>query len=289
MALTMSYSKTSFSRLSRSLTEGVVLMNLTEAINQIRSSIVQICFSATELSPRLQQQTGAIFLTRVLGAGFFINSDAPVITARHVIQEGRRLIQDIEANNKRMLVGIGLPNSENFRANTVLLNFDVVDENQNSDLALLKLSSNPFQGEVSSGIRIGEKDIPVPAEVARLNPNRPKEGQWVAISGYPFGERVLVTNSGHVASAWTSPNFLIDAEVNSGNSGGPVYLVEDASVVGMCIAYKGSPVWREGGKIARILDQPLYYSSGLTEVVPASRIIDMLERNELSFSLVAHT
>lgn len=271
------------------MTEDVVLMNLIEAIDQIRSSIVQICFSATELSPRLQQQIGAISLTRVLGAGFYVNSDALVITARHVIQKGRRLIQDIEANNKRMLIGIGLPNSENFRANIVLVDFDLVGEDQNSDLALLKLSRNPFQGEVSSGVRIGGKDILVPAEVARLNPNRPKEGQWVAISGYPFGERVLVTNSGHVASVWTSPNFLIDAEVNSGNSGGPVYLVENASVIGVCVAYKGSPVWREGGKIARILDQPLFYSSGLTEVVPASRIIDLLERNELSFSLVAHT
>jgi len=264
-------------------------MSLAEAIDQIRSSIVQICFSATELSPRLRQQIGAIFLVRILGSGFFVNSDSLVITARHVIREGRKLIQEIDANNKRMLIGIGLPNSENFRANTVLLDFEVVDEDQDSDLALLRLSRNPFQGEVSSGVRIGEREIPVPAEVARLNPNRPREGQWVAISGYPFGERVLVTNSGHVASVWTSPNILIDAEVNSGNSGGPVYFVEDASVIGVCIAYKGSPVRRGDGEVARILGQPLFYSSGLTQVVPTSRIIDLLERNELSFSLVAHT
>jgi len=93
-------------------------MSLTEAINQIRSSVVQICFSATGLSSQLQQRVRTPFLIEILGAGFFVNPDACIITARHVIQKGKELIEEIDAERKSILVGIGLPNSENFRANS---------------------------------------------------------------------------------------------------------------------------------------------------------------------------
>jgi S1-C subfamily serine protease len=262
-------------------------MSLTQAINRISPSIVQICAQALELSRELQQRVGSPFIYKVLGTGFFVNSDAYIITARHVIQKGRVFIERINAARRDMFVSLGLPNSENFVGNRVLVDFDLVDEDANYDLALLRLRRNPFQGEVRSGIRIGENEIPIPAEVAQLNPDRPEEGQWVGISGYPFEERVLVTNSGYVASVWTIPNYLVDVEVNPGNSGGPVYLVEDASVIGVCIAIRGSPIRRENGEVARVLDQELYYSSGLTDVVPTRRIIEILDRNGVNYSLVS--
>lgn len=261
-------------------------MSLIEAINRIRPCTVQISFLASGFSERLQQEVGAPFIVRILGTGFFVNSDAYVITARHVIQKGRQLIEQIEARDRGVHVGLGLPDSENFVANTVAVDFEIVDEDENHDLALLRLRRNPFQREVSSGIRIGENDIPVPAEAVRLNPNRPQEGQWVGISGYPFEERVLVTNSGYIASVWTLPNYLVDAEVNPGNSGGPAYLVEDASVIGVCVATKGSPIWRENGEVTQILGHTLYFSSGLTHIIPARCVTEIMDRNGLSYSAV---
>lgn len=263
-------------------------MALAEAIDQIRSSVVQILFSATGLSTDLQQRVGAPFIIKILGTGFFVNSDAHIITARHVIQKGRGLMEQVKANARacNIFVGLVLPNSENFVGNKVLIDFDLVDEDANHDLALLGLMKNPFQGEVSSGIRIGKNVIPVPAVAVQLRPDRPREGQWIGISGYPFQEHVLITNSGYIASVWTMPNYLADAEVNPGNSGGPVYLVEDASVIGVCVASRGTPIWREGGEVARILDQELYYSSGLTHIISTRFVIDLLDRNGAEYAIV---
>ena len=119
-------------------------MDLSQAIIQISSSIIQICFSATELSMDLQRRVGTPFITEILGTGFYVNSDAYIITARHVIQKGRRLIDQIDARRKKLFIEIGLPNSENFVGNTVLVDFEFIDEDEIHDLALLRLRRNPF-------------------------------------------------------------------------------------------------------------------------------------------------
>lgn len=263
----------------------VSFVSLTEAINRIRPCAVQLCFSATRLSEELRQRVGRPFIHRILGTGFFVNSEAYVITARHVVQKGTLFIERINAQQRNILIGLGLPNSENFVRNTVLVDFDLIDENENHDLVLLRLRRNPFRNEVKSGFRIGENEIPIIAGTPTLNPNRPQEGQWIGISGYPFDQSALVTNSGYVASVWTTPNYLADVEVNPGNSGGPVYLVDDASVIGVCVATQGSRIWREGGEPVLILDQPLYYSSGLTHIIPARHVMEILDRNKLSYSV----
>jgi S1-C subfamily serine protease len=262
-------------------------MGLPQAIEQIRPSIVQFCFMAIELSEKLRQQVGAPFLKKVIGTGFFVNDDGCVITARHVLQGGMQLVSRVDAGRKNMVVGLGLPNSENFIGNTVLVDFDLVDENENHDLALIKLRRNPFRGEVRSGVRIGANDVPVLTGVVRLNPDRPLEGQSVGVSGYPFDKSVLVTNSGCLASIWTTPNYLADVEVNPGNSGGPVYLIDDTSVIGVCVATEGSPVWHDRGEAAQILGHTLYSSSGLTHVIPTKFVTEILEKNKLSFTTTA--
>ena len=259
-------------------------MGLPQAIEQIRPSIVQFCFMATDLSEKLHQQVGAPFLKKVIGTGFFVNDDGCVITARHVLQGGMQLISRVDAGRKNMFVGLGLPNSENFVGNTVLVDFGLVDENENHDLALIRLRRNPFRGEVSSGVRMGVNDVPVLTGVVRLNPDRPLEGQSVGVSGYPFDKSVLVTNSGCIASIWTTPNYLADVEVNPGNSGGPVYLIDDTSVIGVCVATEGSPVWHDRGEAAQILGHTLYSSSGLAHIIPTKFVTEILEKNKLSFT-----
>lgn len=255
-------------------------MNLTEAISKIRPSIVQICFTASELSEELWRQVGTPFIYKVLGTAFFVNDEAFVITARHVIQGGLRLVTNTDAQRKNINISMGLPNSDNFVGNRVLVDFDVIDDDENKDLTLIKLRMNPFRGEVRSGVRMAGAEIPIPVSVPNLRRDRPREGEWIGISGYPFEQRSLVTNSGYIASVWTIPNYLADVEVNPGNSGGPVYLVKDSSIIGVCVASHGSPIWDEHGQ--KIKNR--FYSAGLTQFVPSASVLELLDRNEIAYS-----
>ena len=129
---------------------------------------------------------------------------------------------------------------------------------------------------------IGRKVVPLPYGKATLNPDRPRDGALVGISGYPFGEPVLVTNSGSMATSWSTditemslpvtpfrfPDiadvYLADVEANPGNSGGPVYLTENATVIGMCVGSKRAPICDETGEPGVVDHRRLFHSSGLT-------------------------
>jgi S1-C subfamily serine protease len=88
-------------RNSSSVEQGdVIPLGLPQAIEQIRPSIVQFCFMATELSEKLRQQVGAPFLKKVIGTGFFVNDEGYVITARHVLQGGMQIVSRIDAGKK---------------------------------------------------------------------------------------------------------------------------------------------------------------------------------------------
>lgn len=277
-------------------------MDVTQAVDQIRSSIVQILFWATDLPENLHSEVGP-FVNRTLGTGFLVNSDGYVITAHHVIESGRRIAEQIQAGQKRILVGLAQPNTENMRGNFSVVDCEMIDEDTRHDLALLKLKRNPFKGEVRSGIVIGDKEVPLLFSTATLNPHRPKDGAAVGISGYPLGEPVLVTNAGWMATSWAfeikevpvpgapewfrmpdvADAYLTDVEVNPGNSGAPVYLVENATVIGVCVGSKLAPIRDQHGNIE---EPKLFYSSGLTVVVPVRYVIYLLKKHDLSWSEV---
>jgi len=256
------------------------VLTLPEAIEKNRLGVVQLVLMALATTPEEIKILGKTHISHILGSGFFINDEAYIITARHVIQSGREEILRIPVRNKKILIGIGLPNSERFIGNTLLEDFDIIDEDTGYDLALLQLKRNPFNREVSSKIK-DEKgvEIPIPASALILNPNKPIEGQRIGISGYPLQERVLISSSGHIASIWKVPYYLADIEVNPGNSGGPVYLIDDASVIGVCVSLKPSPIRSKNGKYVVVNGQIVYASSGLTNIIPTKYVIELLERN----------
>jgi hypothetical protein len=72
--------------------------------------------------------------------------------------------------------------------------------------------------------------------------------------------------------------YLADTQANPGNSGGPVYLVDTAGVIGVCIATKPAPIFDQSGDSASIGDTKLFYSSGLTVVVPSRYVLELIER-----------
>jgi S1-C subfamily serine protease len=277
-------------------------MNLPEAIERIRPSVIQIIFSAHELSEELRKKVGSPFISVHIGTGFLLNKDGYAITAYHVITSGQQLIQDdknYKAGKKRIQIGLAQPLSENFRANFNLVDFDVIDTDPRHDLALLKLKQNPFSGQVHSGIVINGLEIPMVFDTATLNPTRPKDGEAIALSGYPLRNAILISNAGWLATSWsydtveqqvpgarpgfTMPDigdiYLADVTVNHGNSGGPVYLVSNASVIGMAVAFQPAPVEGQQENEVSKDGKQLSYSSRLTVVIPARYITDLLKKN----------
>jgi S1-C subfamily serine protease len=104
----------------------------------------------------------------------------------------------------------------------------------------------------------------------------------------------LVTTCGVLASAWsfemqqaTIPgatssaypavreSYLADVSINPGNSGGPVYQLEDAAVVGICVAFRNT-FMTAGDQPVIVNGEPLTYNSGLSVVVPIARGEDLL-------------
>jgi S1-C subfamily serine protease len=237
-------------------------VDLKEAIRVARPTVVQV---------RNAEQ--------VLGTGFFVSDDGIVATARHVVE-----------GQDSLLVGLAQPDTENMRANFTLVGSNVLAQSERHDLALLRMRANPFQGQVSSGMVIDDEAIPLLFGVTQLDSARPEDGEPIAISGYPLSNPVLVTTSGGVASAWSydmaevaipgrpegfkmpdiADLLLADVQANPGNSGGPVYRVADAAVLGVCIEVQGSPVWGDGGPL------PVASNAGLTVARPARYVVELM-------------
>ncbi len=275
-------------------------MNFPLTIDRIQPSIVQIAFVASDFSEEVKRKLGKLFLSQPVGTGFLVNDDAFAITAAHVISGSRALDASIVAGKKGTFVGIAQPNNENMRGNFSQVGFQVVDEDDRHDLALLKLDRNPFRGEVPAVVS-GPGIPALQVGVAILNPRRPRDGMAVATSGYPLASPVLITNAGWIASSWSfdlrdrapagapewftlpdvADSYLTDVEVNPGNSGGPFYLVDDATVIGVCIASKPAPVRNEKGEP---VSPTLSYSSGISVVVPAGYVIDLLKKHGVKWT-----
>jgi S1-C subfamily serine protease len=131
-----------------------------------------------------------------------------------------------------------------------------------------------------------------------LRAERPRDGTSIAVSGYPLGESVLVTNHGTVASAWgleldkrpdpATPSvtsrdvYLGDLQSNPGNSGGPVYATEDGAVIGVLVAGRLTAV-DAGGAPAVIDGVALQADAGLSLIVPARYVCEMLDRHGVAY------
>ncbi|HEV2498829.1 MAG TPA: serine protease [Terriglobia bacterium] len=277
---------------------------LTKAIKTISPAIVQIAYKMDHFPPETQLALGATHLVGAAGTGFVVNEDGYIVTALHVLnvlepyQNGfhGRDGKVYPPGRHRLLAGLQLPNTDSgaqIRGSFSDAPFTVVDRDEIHDLALLKLD-HPFSPQV-------------PQSVVKLSIARPEEGSWVAVSGYPLGEDVLVTTSGAVASSWGSKMvqelgpggplhriedlYLLDIHLNHGNSGGPVYSPDSAAVIGVADAYEMDDVMVEGGlpgaQPEQALDKDtgraLKANAGLGVVVPTRYVLDLLKKNNVKW------
>lgn len=294
-------------------------MNLPEAIDKIRPTVVQIAFIARNISPNDQEKFGGENVSVPIGTGFFVNREGIVVTANHVIVEGQKQIDEIDAEEKMLQIGIAQPNEIqkafpdmfeskiiDWRAQFTFVDFDVVATDEANDLCLLKLRKNPFNGELTSGLFVEKKEVPLlfgTAYTPLAADGKAKDSSAIAISGFPLHEPILYSSSGILASTWhfkmQKSNFRIippdlpneikeilsyeledyywgDIHAFPGHSGSPVYLINNAYIIGVCVA----------GRLLDIIDKSddesnkpkLQYFSGITIIIPVYLVHRLLHK-----------
>ena len=157
------------------------------------------------------------------GSGFFVSKMGHVITNAHVVQ-----------NCKKITIG----DNANKQVPAELINTD-----SSNDLALLKLSTLEMASAESQSLiqKLGIVVVPL-ASKGLLRSEDVRLGEKVLVAGYPFGElfsNTIKVTSG-IVSATRGPGdnsgqFQLDAAIQPGNSGGPIYDI-GGNIVGVVIS-----------------------------------------------------
>jgi S1-C subfamily serine protease len=263
-------------------------MELPDAIDQIRPAVVQI-----RVEPPRSDSTNR---ERVIGTGFWVDDGGLLLTARHVIEAGKALIGQMQGS--RLALGLAIPNLTGpitIRASFEIMDAEVVEEDPRHDIALLRAPSNPFQSGRPSGVHQMGTGFVVNSlyGISSLDVKPVRDGERIAVSGYPLAEPALITTSGGIASAFgtevqqiqppsapagftvpdVADSYLADVAVNPGNSGGPVYRVVDGTVIGVCVAFRIASGQNPS---------PFIYNSGLSVVVPIKYGLELIARHSVS-------
>ena len=145
------------------------------------------------------------------GSGFFVSKMGHVITNAHVVQ-----------NCKKVTIG----DNANKQVPAELINTD-----RSNDLALLKLSTLEMASAESKSLiqKLGIVVVPL-ASKGLLRSEDVRLGEKVLVAGYPFGDtfsNTIKVTTGVVSATRgagdDSGQFQLDAAVQPGNSGGPIY------------------------------------------------------------------
>jgi len=213
----------------------------------------------------------------VLGSGFLIQKNNFVIgiTCKHLvlknvkIEEGKIKMQDGKIVLKRPIY-IGLDTEDGYRR----FKAEVFHIDGQYDFAmLLPIKDNPedqikLKNLVLNDSYLGSNDLIV-------------EGKGILIIGYPLGLGVEynknspIVNFGIISQYKKQENFLIDITVNSGNSGSPVFSLEDGKFVGMITSFTNAQtlLYDQNGKLVATLP----YNSGLANALPVGVIKTKLD------------
>jgi S1-C subfamily serine protease len=157
------------------------------------------------------------------GSGFFVSKMGHVITNAHVVH-----------NCNKVTIG----DNANKQVPAELINTD-----RSNDLALLKLSTLEMASAESKSLiqKLGIVVVPL-ASKGLLRSEDVRLGEKVLVAGYPFvdllGDTIKVTSG--IVSATRGPGdnsgqFQLDAAIQPGNSGGPIYDI-GGNIVGVVIS-----------------------------------------------------
>lgn len=146
---------------------------------------------------------GFITSTPVSGSGFIISENGYILTNHHVIADAIAGGYDVNVymNDGTMYIA------------------EIVGYEEDNDIAVLKIDA-----EGLSAVTIGDSDTMLVGETARVIGNPLGELQYSMTSGEVSAlDREISTTDSSSGVVTTINMFQIDAAVNGGNSGGPVY------------------------------------------------------------------
>ena len=161
--------------------------------------------------------------TATSGSGFFVSKTGHVITNQHVVDDCKRVTVGDNAQKQ--------------------VTADVLETDRRNDLALLKISSLKMASVETKSLiqKLGIKIVPLASD-GLLRSEDVDLGEKVLVAGYPYGE--IFSNTIKVTGGMVSANrglgddtgqFQMDAAVQPGNSGGPIY-DENGNIVGVVVA-----------------------------------------------------
>jgi S1-C subfamily serine protease len=268
-------------------------VTLSDVIDAVRPCIVQITCTLLGLTKdELEALGGRAVVSRPLGTGFLVDDQGHVVTAQHVLKGAKDVAADFPHADIHIGIGLAYPNSDQLRGNFRVTPFEVLEEDNEHDLALLRMRVNPFSGEIDAGIEVDGRTVKPSYGVSSLRTRRPRDGDPICVSGYPLGEPVMVTNGGMVASSWSvqlddysnlRDVYLGDVQSNPGNSGGPVYDSTDGAVLGVLVAGRLTDVVA-GRKPLIINGLKVRADAGLSLIVPTKYVVSVLDRNHVRWA-----
>ena len=157
------------------------------------------------------------------GSGFFVSKMGHVITNAHVVKGCKKLTVGDNANKQ--------------------VPAELINTDRSNDLALLKLSTLEMASAESKSLIQKLSIVVVPlASKGLLRSDDVKLGEKVLVAGFPFGEyfsNTIKVTGGLVSatrgSGDDSGQFQLDAAVQPGNSGGPIY-DSSGNIVGVVVS-----------------------------------------------------
>jgi S1-C subfamily serine protease len=205
-----------------------------------------------------------------LGSGVWVSKGGFVATCWHVVENAD------EIQVKIAYPGVyDLENHVLVNAAFALYAATVVVSDKNADVAILKVSPNPFV--TPPGVQQIVSGTPaITFASADLRTSLPNPDDLALVSGYPLGRPDLLTQRGTVAAVALVDSFggpetskgvriLLSLVSNPGNSGGPVF-DSDGKVLGLL---RGNFEWT-----------PTHQNSGISIVVPAYFVQNALDQAE---------
>jgi len=273
------------------------------SIAQVKPLVVQITFKSDLTEPGYQ--------AGIAGSGIMVSDEGYVLTAAHVVTGTEAGLRGNGATKVEFFVGILIDTMSgpgvNSRGSFAYIPCTIKDTDPVHDIAILQLAENPFSDAFRMRIKTGDKEPKVILGVAKLEQSVPAEGQTVLASGYPGYIPTLVTQRGMIASeafsaeptprpgagaGSLSPDvedaILLDAVVNPGISGGPVYLPGEHSVIGICRAYGPSaygPSPTSTSQRPQTVVPGAGRNLGLAIVIPIKYAIALLQKNKIETKL----
>mgnify|MGYP001182905415 FL=1 len=164
----------------------------------------------------------------ITGSGFFVSKLGHIITNEHVVRKCGSVTVGDNANKQ--------------------VTASVLETDKRNDLALLRISSTKMASAETKSLmsklsvkKLGIKIVPL-ASGGLMRSDDVELGERVLVAGFPYGELYSSTIkvTGGMVSAVKgmgddSAQFQMDAAVQPGNSGGPIY-DENGNIVGVVIA-----------------------------------------------------